>query len=108
MKALAVVVIVMSLLVMVTCTVPNVDNIHLAACNDQCNVTSKACFDNVNNAGQQCLVMDAGEDTSPAQQDALKSLCIETQTKAGEACVNDLIDCIDKCIKQTEDTLKGS
>ena len=107
MNRLAVAVCFLSLLVAVKCSIPNVSNIDLSGCNEQCNTTSKTCFNDVNDAGEVCLSKDAGADASYSQQESMRQACGETQTKAGEACVNTLIDCIDQCIAQTEATLKG-
>jgi hypothetical protein len=107
MNRLAVAVVLLSLLVVVKCSIPNLSKIDLSDCNQQCNTTSKTCFDGVNDAGEVCLSKDAGADASYSAQEAMRQACGEDQTKAGEACVNTLIDCIDQCIAQTEATLKG-
>lgn len=89
------------------CSIPNMNDIHLSDCNEQCNTDSRNCFTGVDDAGTVCLDQDAGAEAGYNEQEAMRQACGEAQTKAGEACVNTLITCIDQCIKQTEDTLKG-
>lgn len=79
------------------CALPAVDQIDLSGCTDICNKQSKACFDMANYKVDLCLDSDAGE--------SAKEACLKEQTKAGEACVNQLLDCETACIKEVETQL---
>lgn len=81
------------------CALPAVDKIDLASCTNQCNETSKVCFDIANKAADACLLPDASSYE--------RTTCVQYQTKEGEKCINTLVSCVSDCIEETQKQLGG-
>ena len=78
-------------LIITSCSIPDVSDIHLSSCIRECNEDSKVCFDEVNDALLEC----SGD-----------SLCVSLEIQKAQECLNITLDCVADCIEETEAVLK--
>lgn len=76
----------------VSCHIPDISNIHLSSCINDCNDVVKACLDDANVKLTAC--------------DPADDLCREQTVLDSESCLTTCLDCIDSCVADTEATLK--
>lgn len=81
-----------SFLFLLSCDIPNVENIHLSTClKGECKTEMKLCFDDIERG-----ILECNGDELCAQ---LKALELET-------CLDELIDCASRCVAELEEDLK--
>lgn len=81
-----------ALLLVLSCNIPDVSDIHLSSCIRECNTDSQACFDKADAALADC----AGE-----------SVCVALEIQAAQDCLNTTMNCVADCVEETENQLKN-
>ncbi len=85
--------ILLSAIVGITCSIPNLSKMDLSGCMKTCNTDARTCLDTADTKLATCAPNDGS--------------CQFQVIHESEACLLTTLDCIDVCVKATEDVIKG-